>query len=172
MFRSDHYADYDYAIGVLALGDPVKLAELEQLLDGFPDGEDNFLGNPWIINAIACGSQTSIKWMLSRGVELAFPVRDGYTVLHLALERQESDKYEVIELLLQYGAPVNAHGINDWTPAHMAAVGEDIEALKLVMQYGADLSIRTGIDDYATPLEEARRLNSTRAVQFLENLAE
>ncbi len=80
--------------------------------------------------------------------------------------------YEVIELLLRHGAPINAHGINDWTPAHMAAVREDIQALKLLIQYGADLSIRTGIDDYATALEEARLLNSTQAVQLLENLAE
>jgi ankyrin repeat protein len=172
MPQSDHSADYDYAIGVLASGDPVQLAELAQLLDGFPHGVDNVLGDRWIINAIGCGSQTSIEWMLSRGVDLTFRPHDGYTVLHLALERQKSDKYEVIELLLQHGAPVNAHGINDWTPAHMAAVREDIEALKLLIQYGADLSIRTGIDDYATPLEEARLLNSTRAVQFLENLVE
>lgn len=92
-------------------------------------------------------------------------------MVHSALERGQPDKYEVIELLLKHGAPINAHGINDWTPAHMAAVREDIEALKLLIRFGADLSIRTRIDECATPLEEARNLKKMRAVGFFENMA-
>lgn len=107
--------------------------------------------------------------MLSRNVNVTFQDEEGYTVIHSALERAQPDKYDIIELLLKHGAPVNAHGINDWTPAHMAAVREDIEALELLIRFGADLSIRTRIDDYATPLEEARNLKKSRAVEFLEN---
>jgi hypothetical protein len=38
------------------------------------------------------------------------------------------------------------------------------------VQHGADLSIRTEIDDYATPLEEARNLRKVKAVRFLESV--
>lgn len=164
-------SDYDYVLGILAAGNQTEFAELEKLVDGFPNGVDDFIGRRWITNAIDCGSLASIKWLLSRGVELSFRDEEGYTVLHSALERAKPDRDEILRLLLQHGADVNAHGINDWTPAHMAAIREDIEALKLLIQFGADLSIRTRIDDYATPLEEARKLKKTNAVQFLEGHA-
>jgi ankyrin repeat protein len=56
-------------------------------------------------------------------------------------------------MLLKAGAPVNRKGINDWTPAHMAAARYDVGVLRLLVRYSADLAIRTDIDDYATPLE-------------------
>jgi uncharacterized protein len=65
---------------------------------------------------------------------------------------------------------VNRKGINDWTPAHMAAARDDVEALRLLVRYRADLNIRTDIDDYATPLEEARNLGKVNAVNYLESV--
>jgi hypothetical protein len=52
----------------------------------------------------------------------------------------------------------------------MAAAREDIEALKILIKHGADLNVRTHIDDYATPLEEAQILGKTRSVEFLKNV--
>ena len=80
-----------------------------------------------------------------------------------------------MELLLRFGADVNLKGINDWTPAHMAAARNDVKALKILVKYGADLNIQTNIDDYATPLEEARILNNlsfncSDAIKFLEDI--
>ncbi|MEI4482531.1 MULTISPECIES: hypothetical protein [unclassified Phyllobacterium] len=66
---------------------------------------------------------------------------------------------------------MTGHGSNDWKPAHKAANWEDIKALKILVDHGADLSIRTCIDDYATSLEEARLLGRTAAVRFLEGLS-
>ena len=45
-----------------------------------------------------------------------------------------------------------------------------MEALKILVRHGADLSVKTDIDDYATPLEEARHLGRTNAVRYLEML--
>jgi len=170
MSSSQGNSDYDYVMDALASGDEARLNEIAQLLDDFPGGIDSFFGRRWIINAIDSGSKASIEWILSRNVELSFRDDEGYSVLHAAIEGTRQDKHEILELLLNHGAPVNIHGINDWTPAHMAAVREDIEALKLLIRFGADLSIRTRIDDYATPLEEARNLSKKRAVEFLEKL--
>jgi ankyrin repeat protein len=65
---------------------------------------------------------------------------------------------------------VNRKGINDWTPAHMAAARDDVEALRLLVRYGADLTIRTDIDDYSTPLEEARSMGKLNAASYLESV--
>lgn len=164
------YDDYLHIIGILARDDERQFDELARLLDEFPAGTDDYLGRHWIRNAIDCGSQKAVEWMLKHRVDLSFRDEEGYTVLHAALERARPDKHSIVALLLDHGAPVNAHGINDWTPAHMAAVREDIEALRLLIAHGADLSIRTRIDDYQTPLEEARSLGRTVAVRFLEGL--
>jgi ankyrin repeat protein len=52
----------------------------------------------------------------------------------------------------------------------MAAVREDIEALKILVSNGADLTIRTEIDEYATPLEEAKILKKKKSVEYLQNV--
>jgi len=114
---------------------------------------------------------SAIQWMLATGIDLSFRDEEGYTPLLSAIERRSDDRYEVLRLLLDAGAPVNRKGINDWTPAHMAAARDDVEALRLLVAHGADLTIRTEIDEYATPLEEARHLRRYRAVAFLESVA-
>lgn len=162
--------DYDCIIDILANGTQEQLEELSEILNGFPDGRDNFIFNHWIINAIDCGSKLSIEWMLSKGVNLNFRDENGYTPLLSVIDREKPDRYEILELLLKHGAPINKRGINDWTPLHMAAARNDIVALKLLVKYRADLSIKTHIDDYATPLEEARILNCEEAVKYLESV--
>ncbi len=162
---------YERAMSALQSGSPDALEHLQQEFDGFPDGVDAYIGRRWIINAIDSGSLASIRWILNRGVDLNFRDEEGYTPIHSAIEREAGDKVEVLTLLLRAGAPVNLKGINDWTPAHMAAARDDVASLRVLVQHGADLSIRTEIDDYATPLEEARNLGSLNAVRFLEGAA-
>ena len=167
--------DYNYCIEVLRSGSVEDLEELASLEQDFPQGKDRLVMRRWITNAIDCGSKEAIEWILKKKVDLIFRDDEGYTVLHSAIERNEDDKYEIMELLLKFGADVNLKGINDWTPAHMAAARNDVEALKILVRYGADLNIRTDIDDYTTPLEEARILNSLKfncsdAIEFLEDI--
>jgi len=162
--------DYDFAVEVLKSGDGARLEELALLVEGFPDGVDSFIGRRWIINAIDVGAMNSIQWMLAKGVDLSFRDEEGYTPLLAAIERRRGDRYEVLKLLLDAGAPINRKGINDWTPAHMAAARDDVQALRLLVAHGADLTIRTEIDHYATPLEEARKLRQHGAAAFLESV--
>ena len=167
--------DYNYFIEVLQSGSCDDLEELASLEEDFPQGKDGRVMRHWITNAIDCGSQEAIRWILGKKVDLIFCDDEGYTVLHSAMERDKDDRYEVMELLLKFGADINLKGINDWTPAHMAAAKNDVTALKIFVKYGADLSIRTDIDDYATPLEEARilhnlKFNCSYAIAFLENI--
>ena len=165
------YRDYAYVLNILSTGTREQLEGLEQLVDGFPQGVDPFIGRRWIINAIDTGSVRAVEWMLSRGVDLAFRDEEGYTPLHSAIDRRGPIRLEMLEQLLRAGAPVNLKGINDWTPAHMAAARDDVDALRLLVRFGADLSMRTEIDDYATPLEEARTLRCRKAVNYLKSVS-
>lgn len=160
--------DHDYVMRVLASGSSADLDELAALIDEFPDGVDYFIGRRWIINAIDVGTPLAVAWMIARGVALRFRDAEGYTPLHSALERQAPERYALITLLLAGGADPDARGINDFTPVHLAAVRGDVEALRLLAEAGADLSLRTRIDDQTTALEEAIRCGHREAVAFLQ----
>ncbi|MEQ1517201.1 MAG: ankyrin repeat domain-containing protein [Usitatibacteraceae bacterium] len=161
--------EFSHLFELLKSGSIEQLDEVARHTPGFPEGVDSFIGRRWIVNAIDSGSTATIKWMLRKGVDLNFRDQEGYTPLHTAIERLGANRHEVLELLLRAGAPVNIKGINDWTPAHIAAARDDVESLKLLVLFGADLTIRTDIDDYATPLEEARNLGKTNACRYLES---
>jgi ankyrin repeat protein len=163
--------EYDYALGILKHGDEAQLGELAQMLVGFPHGVDSFLGRRWIINAIDSGSIRSIRWMLQAKVDIRFQDEEGRTVLHAAIDRHSADRLECLELLLKSRAQVNAYGVNGWTPAHLAAARDDVESLQLLKKYGANLRIRGSIDMNETPLQEAIRFKSARAVAFLKRNA-
>jgi len=161
---------YTRVMALLASGSSADWERLSFEIPGFPEGVDDLVSRRWIINAVGTGSRQSIEWMISKNVRLDFRDEEGYTPLHVAIERRAPDRHEILELLLRAGAPVNLKGVNDWTPAHMAAARNDVDALKLLVRYGADLSIRTDIDDYATPLEEARSLGKHSAARYLESV--
>lgn len=163
-------SEYNYLAGLLKSGEIAKLEEAAEIIDDFPDGCDDFIGNRWIINAIDQGCLQTIKWMLGKGVDLAFCGDDGYTPLLSAIDRGSDDRYAVISQLIEHGAPLNRRGINDWTALHLAAAREDIPALKLLIEAGADPQVRTRIDDYRNPLEEARALGWQASVAYLETI--
>src|SRR5215470_452040 len=130
---------YARAMSLLESGDSAAMKSLAQEFDGFPEGVDPYLRGRWIVHAICSGSAETVRWMLERGVELDFREDDGYTALHVALERDRPDRLELLALLLRSGAPVNRKGLNDWTPAHMAAARDDVDALRILVRHGADL---------------------------------
>ena len=162
-------SEYKYLMDLLASGDIEKLEEASSIIDDFPNGKDDFADRYWIINAIDCGSFESVKWILEKGVDLDFRDDEGCTPLLSAIDRALPHKYEILKALIDHGAPLNKKGWNDWTPLHQAAAREDIEALKILIDAGADLSIRTDIDSYATPYEEAKILKRANSVDFLKN---
>lgn len=170
MSLSPEARDYQYVCEILREGDAKKLEELAALVDGFPHGQDGWLHRAWLTNAIDLGALATIEWMLEQGVDVTYRDDEGYSPAHSALERRTPDRLVVLEMLLEHGASPNVRGIHGWTPAHMAAARDDVDALRLLVRHGADLSLRTLIDDDATPLEEARRLRKAAAVEYLERV--
>ena len=98
-----------------------------------------------------------IRELISAGADLNYDDGMGFPSLIAAMSTERSDKSEILKLLVLEGADLNQRGINDWTPLHYATACKDIESLKILLEAGADRSLRTRIDDYETPLELAVR---------------
>ena len=162
--------DYRAIMEAIRTADFEAMGELSGCWDEFPSGKDDFLGRHWITNAIHCGSVEVVSWMLSHGAFVPIEVDDGYTVLHSVIERSKEDKYEMMRILIDAGADVDEIGIHGYAPAHHAAVRNDVEALKILHESGADLRLRTTVDDYATPLEEARSMTQRHAIEAIDFL--
>ena len=81
------------------------------------------------------------------------------------------DRAEVVALLLGHGADADQRGANDWTPLHRAACQgtAPLDIIALLIDSGADRTVRTRIDDFATPEEEARHLGHVKAADFLRD---
>jgi len=107
--------DYAFAAEVLRSGERAKLEALAESLVGFPEGVDSWLGRRWILNAVDVGARSTIEWMLEKRVNLAFRDEEGYTALFAVIDSQRADRYDLLELLLRAGAPVNLKGRNEWT---------------------------------------------------------
>lgn len=165
--------DHPTILDAIKHADFATLEDLANHWDEFPSGVDTVAGTRWITHAIDYGTAAVVSWMLSRGASPSFDTEDGYTVLHSAIERNQHDKYRMMRDLIAAGADVNGIGIHGHTPAHLAAVRNDVEALRVLHESGADFRIRTSVDDYYTPLEEARSMiqrNASEAIEYLETI--
>jgi ankyrin repeat protein len=160
--------DFDRTLSAIMEGDLNYLQRVATENGDFPSGRDGFVGRSWLRNAIDVGSIVVVRWMLEHGSPVNYTDDEGYPALHAAIDRDNPDRPDVIELLCVADADVNARGINDWTPLHLAAARNDLTALRILLHHGADRRLRTRIDDYATPAEEARILGATEAAALLE----
>ncbi len=163
---------YDRVFKALTEGDAEAWERLAEEIPSFPDGKDSWLERHWITSAVDVGSAASVEWMVKREVPLHFRDDEGYTILHSCIDREENDRHELLELLLYAGADVNLKGINDWTPLHLAGARGDLEAIRILMENGADPWIRTDIDEYATPAEQAASLGEKAAARLIRSLTE
>lgn len=109
-----------------------------------------------------------IRTLLELGADPNYGDHNGFPSLIAALTRADrTDMFEILELLLAYGADIQQRGHNDYTPLHWAVVDRNIKAVEFLLSHGADPQARTHIDDYATPLEEAEILGLTEMAEAL-----
>jgi len=133
-------------------GDPgLILALRENAMDAF----DVLLNFPAIdIEAMANNGDTAlmiasytenlvaVRALLNKDAE---PNKPGWTALHYASAK---GNIEIIQLLLDNSAYIDAESPNGTTPLMMAAKGGFLKAAKLLVQEGADLSLKNqlGLD--------------------------
>jgi len=69
-------------------------------------------------------------------------VQNGFTPLHLAAQDGHTD---MVALLLEHSADVNAHAKNGLTPMHLAAQEDGVPTAEILVQYHADIDPQTKV---------------------------
>ncbi len=108
-----------------------------------------------------------IETLLALGADPNYPDPAGFPSLIAALTSGRRDCHDVLKLLLHKGADLGQRGFNDWTPLHCAVYQRDLGALGILLNHGADLALKTRIDDTTTALEDAEAIGFTEAVAIL-----
>lgn len=131
------------------------------------DLPDDFGGGHALVYAIYWSQQDFIVRLIDAGANVNLVADDGFPTLHAAITRDRTPRHEVLALLLARGADPNMRGFNDWTPLHHAVNRLDAEAIRMLLAAGGDPSLRTRIDEYTTPLEDAEALGFTEGAALL-----
>jgi len=112
------------------------------------------------------GHKDIVKYLIGKGAEINSKSKNQMKVmpLHSAVATK---KVGVAELLLKYGAEVNAKQESGWTPLHEAAMHGQEEMIKLLLDHGADVALKK--DDDETALDVAHRCNHEHVVDLLRS---
>ncbi|MEO7039357.1 MAG: ankyrin repeat domain-containing protein [Candidatus Elarobacter sp.] len=73
-----------------------------------------------------------VRTLLELGADPNYDEPAGFPSLMAALSTVRNDRYELVELLLAFGADVRRRGINDETPLHRAATDDDLPLIALL----------------------------------------
>ncbi len=117
--------------------------------------------------AIAVSPVAFIADLLEAGAEPNYPAPDDFPCLMAAIAAEREGRADILEALLKHGADVGQRGIHDWTPLHYAVSLNDLDAMKVLLDQGADPLARTDSDDKATCLEDAQNAGFDAAVDLL-----
>ncbi len=152
-----------------------KLNIFSKIEPSFPDGicpDDIY--TKWIEIIIDEGHMNSIVWLInSFDGDLSKYTTQGpqLPIVHSVLQRDYLDKHIILKMVLDAGADPHSRGYNDYTPAHYAAINNDVRSLVILLESGANFGIRTRIDDQLTPLEEAELMvGDNDAIKYLRQL--
>ena len=118
-----------------------------------------------------------IRTLLEMGADAAPDQHDGFPPLIAALSASRSqpgsparpDVPDILRLLLQFGADPDQRGVNDYTALHMAVAEGNLDAVRILLDAGADPGLRTRIDEYETPLDMARKAGAEAILLCLKD---
>jgi ankyrin repeat protein len=152
------FRDGDYEALLAAVEDPSAV----------PNGPMPLDIGPCLTYAIYHSPLGFVGELLQRGADPDLSDGDGFPPLLAALStlraepasRIRTDVPALLTLLLDHGADPHVRGVNDWTPLHMAVAMRSDACVRLLLQRGADPTLRTRIDACDTPREFAVALGA------------
>lgn len=115
-----------------------------------------------LLDVVKAGDAAAARTLLARGGDPNSADADGSTVLHFAVENDET---ELIQALLAAGARArvaNRHGV---TPLHLAATNGNATVVQRLIAAGADVNVATPGGE--TPLMVAARTGDPETIKAL-----
>ena len=100
--------------------------------------------------------------ILLQSIDVNQPGNYAETALHLAASQ---GNLELVKMLLDYQADVQAKNIQGWTPLHLAALTGQIEAIQVLLANKAAAEAKDNL--LRTPLHLAALTGQVEAVQIL-----
>lgn len=88
------------------------------------------------------GNFEKVKELLTDGISTDIDVRDGYTVLDIALRRYH--RFDIVKILLDSGLDINYHNCN-YFPLRFASSHGDLEVVKYLINNGIDIHVDNDI---------------------------
>ncbi|TNV76260.1 hypothetical protein FGO68_gene4950 [Halteria grandinella] len=120
----------------------------------------------FLIYSARLGEIEDVKECLAEKVDLATVDPSGNTALHMA---SANGFLDIVLLLLQNGAPVNALNRSKNTPLHWAALNGRNDIISLLIEWKADANIKNEFD--RLPIEEALQNGFTDAAEILATVS-
>ncbi|MGD2135979.1 MAG: ankyrin repeat domain-containing protein [Gemmatimonadales bacterium] len=115
--------------------------------------------------AAQSGNRAIVELLLARGADAGNATDGGVTALHYVAESEAPGAWDVAEMLLRNGVPVNEQDFEGATPLHYAARAGRRDIAERLVAAGADL---TSLDYNATtPARYARQHGHVRLAMFL-----
>ena len=101
-----------------------------------PNGRVHFNVGVMLLEAAARNDYDEVKRLLSLGVSPDSINHDGLTALHqCCIDASEP----IMQLLLDFGAIVDARDTEQWTPLHAACTCGHLNLVRILVEHGADL---------------------------------
>jgi ankyrin repeat protein len=106
------------------------------------------------IRAVEYGQESVVRFLLDRGQDVNGFTADFELIYSSLYKAAVKDNPAVVDLLLEWGAEVNARDGSGATPLHGAADGGRVDLTRLYLDWGADPEARD--EEGYTPLRSAR----------------
>jgi uncharacterized protein len=137
-----------FQVAQLLIADPATQVEVRTVKDESP-----------LMLAAIKGQLALCQQLLDRDADVNKP---GWTPLHYAAS---GGKTEVIQLLLQHFAYIDAASPNGSTPLMLAAMYGSTDTVRVLLQAGADPKLKNALD--LTALDFARKVGHLDAIELI-----
>ena len=121
-------------------------------------------------NSPAPGARRGVRELVLPGADVNVEVV-GFPGVFGATVEWRPGRPQRQKVLAELGADLHTAGVTGWPSLLAAASTNDMEMAALLLRLGAYRTLRPGIDDDASPLEEARRACAKDSAKLLKEAA-
>ncbi len=145
------------------------LESVKSLVNGSRSAANQYSIDGYPLLALACyfGQYECADYLITQGAAINAVADNSrrVTALHAAAAANRTD---IVRLLLEHGASVDARQEHDFTALHTAAQNGNLEMVKLLLQYHASPTVKT--DAGKTALDLAGENHHPNVVEYLQSL--